>query len=682
MALSTRLMDSFSQRSRFTYANNTLTVMIPNGSRTNLHPRASLPHLKALLTPQVRLTRGGNISQHQPAPPDPEPYDFYLAQLVHYGLDFHFEIEAAQRALEIEIRLGRLRVPASLVKLEKDLKREFEREQMKARESVITPSPKVQNGRSREVAIAIESSEEGGSDSEGGEIKPPAPAKIAKRKQRRKKNVVSSSSEDESMSSSDGESSSTFTNESDEESDTILASQVPEESSSSSDSDSSSSEEEVQNPKQQITVSSFSDENNSDESSAESDSASATASDSDPFLDRKAAKRIKLAKAEDNILPSVPAPAPYVSRQARQPPPSAARIRRIKSHANIPSHSQPAPSATKPALSAPASAPSARTQQPAKKQSFLSPDKRPKWTIPIPVRPSPQRNTPHTPTTPKSVSFSQVRRETPTRVHEGERGVFSQEMGSSGHRRTPSFGEDIGLRGILKKTATDATVAQGVAGTQARLEGEGKSEVGGTRKHKRKRKSKDAADANAGRDLEREIEQEQTQNRRVEVVVIDGAMDLGLDGTVEQAGVGVDTEDEKPYITSDLVNGKPVQSSQRSAISTSGPIGGAARAIDSSGQPGGGGGFVAVNSKQYREQMRGMKLKGGAANPGMSGAGLVNGMAKTKNNQRHSLPGSTRLEKLGLKGGSVAPADNLGIRKKELLGGGSRGSLVRAGQVY
>ena len=129
MALPLRLMDSFSSRDRFIWHNNTFSVMIPKANLSLLHARASPAQLKALLAPEVRRTRAGNVSNIQLEWPSKPPYDFWLAQLVHYGLDFHFDIEAAKRAVEVELRLRRLQVPKALADLERELREEHSRVQ-------------------------------------------------------------------------------------------------------------------------------------------------------------------------------------------------------------------------------------------------------------------------------------------------------------------------------------------------------------------------------------------------------------------------------------------------------------------------------------------------------------------------------------------------------------------------
>ena len=116
-------MESFSQPDRFLWDRGAFTVMIPNGTRTAFHPRASMSELKRLLFRDVRLTRTGNLSKYQPLVPESKSYDFYLAQLVHYGLDFYFDVEDAKNTLERQMRLGILKVPPKLQKLEKELRK-------------------------------------------------------------------------------------------------------------------------------------------------------------------------------------------------------------------------------------------------------------------------------------------------------------------------------------------------------------------------------------------------------------------------------------------------------------------------------------------------------------------------------------------------------------------------------
>ena len=59
-------LTSFSSEDRFSYsAESGFRVAIPRVGYWDYHTRAKISELKARLVPDVKLTRGGNISKHQ-----------------------------------------------------------------------------------------------------------------------------------------------------------------------------------------------------------------------------------------------------------------------------------------------------------------------------------------------------------------------------------------------------------------------------------------------------------------------------------------------------------------------------------------------------------------------------------------------------------------------------------------
>jgi hypothetical protein len=563
MAQAMRLMGSFSQRERFIWRDNTLTVIIPNGTRTAYHPRASQSYLKALLIPQLRLTRAGNVSSHQPTPPPPQTYDFYLAQLIHYGLDFHFEIETAQRALEIEIRLDRLRVPPGLVSLEKELRKAHEREQKKVHEDAVRYAAKQKIGETVDAAISVETYEDESRD----ERKRSARPKSAKRK---RQDVADSSDESESASGFEGDSG--------EESGTIAVAPDNHDS-TSSDGSSSSSEEDVPKVKRSRSVSSEHRSINSqslDEADDEENSR-----DGDPFLDRRDVKRVKLEKSEeqkDSILRSTRETAPFVGR--KQFPPQI-KVRRIASQPQI--NFQPINSAKKETVGNHSASTNSASGKIPPRKPFVNPDRRPSWTIPVRSPSSAQKDTP------KSVTFSQVQRETPTKVPVAEKATFSSAMKtpqSSPRERTVSFSSDHSyttpLRSILKKPATHPDHNHmGSDGRRSEISihvprgPETTSSSSRTRRRKRKSGENPA--------LDRKIQ---------------------LGGVQDSRDMRDDSYSEKPHITSDIVNSKPISMLELNKC-TSNQLSQASPSSyqDKDTAPGSlrsSRGFVAVNSKAWQ----------------------------------------------------------------------------------
>lgn len=560
-------MDSFSQRDRFVWRDNEFQVIIPNGTRTACYPRASPSYLKALLIPQLRLTRGGNISLHQPTPPPPQPYEFYLAQLIHYGLDFHFDIEAAQRALEIQLRLGRLRVPPGLVKLEKDLRREHDREQKKLHEQVVRYSGKQHSGSNIESSIPVNKSEP---ETEDERKQTPAPRRSEKRKKNRvpengpKENAGESSSEERSSTESDPG----------EDSDTIAV--APDSTSSSGASSSSSSpspsparsSQASRKVKRSQSISSS--ESSSDKSSNPSDNGKASGDD-DPFVDRHDVKRIKLEQAEereDSIARSTREAAPFVDLKVNQIPPSQAKVRRIAFNPQI----------STPSRNLGTSTPSTTTTNEPVKKSFFTPDRRPSWTIPVRSPSSAQKDT-----TPKSVTFSQVQRETPTKVPQAEKATFSSVLLKTPPQASPygttlstssnhSLNQTTPLRSILKRSPSN--FEQGFTSTN-----------GGSRAE---------ISVQIPREGDGHVAKRRRRKRRS-----GGLLDGDFGGPRQSLGMTDGPNEEKPFITSDIVDGKPV--SVLSSKNSSSRAGAFRHGYDNSK---GDTNFLPVNSKAYQHNQR------------------------------------------------------------------------------
>jgi hypothetical protein len=646
MAQTMWLMDSFSQRERFIWHNNAFNIIIPNGTRTAYHPRASLSYLKELLIPQIRLTRGGNISQYQPAPPVEQPYDFYLAQLVHYGLDFHFKIEAAQRALEIEIRLERLRVPPGLLKLEKELRREHERLQ---RSTVVQATAFPAQHKRDSNFHATTSVDTPKHKYKDHTIRRTSPLKSEKRKKQKLPKCSPDASDAHPFK---GEVLNGVEADSGEESDTIaVAADIPE-NASSTRSNSSSSDAVKEVKYSDPTSSSSGNDETAERVDVEEDSSS-----DDPFVDRHDFKRIKLEKADehdDSVFRSARDVAPFVTR--KQPPPSQVKVRHIASHPQV---TVPLTSST---IKGSLGNPGARTdtavssKTPVRKP-FVSPDKRPSWTIPVRSPSSVQNETP------KSVTFSQVQRETPTKVLDAEKASFSSVLKiseDSPHRRTPSssstHSQIAPLRSILKKanaSPLQPPAALNSKRTEISVGIPGREVSVASRRRRRKRKS----DADRG-------------------------LGLDLDGAHDAFNVVENTHVEKPFITSDIVNGKPMPQKNITSVQASQPPSHHDAETARSG-----GGFLAINSKIYQQgQQRAKNAGNKATERGQTGKFTSAAELRVEHPSRRNVPVTVRLNQVdtsanrSLKIGASLGKDSLG--KVQHMGSRARGSLVKAGRIY
>ncbi len=650
MAFTMRLMDSFSQPERFIWHEGVFAVIIPNGTRTAYHPRASLSYLRTLLIPQLRLTRAGNISSHQPPPPPARPYDFYLAQLIHYGLDFHFETESAQRALEIQIRLERLHVPPGLMRLERELRREHERKQKRDRQDPMRVATKQQLGSKVDAAIVVDISDVGSKEKPALRT---THRRVVKRK-RAKKEVMHTSDEDEAESFTD-QTSSGATEDSGDESETIALAadrrhNTSSDSSNSSSSSSSSSAEDIPEVKhsESIHPGRYSISN---ESSVDADGED-TSSRDDPFLDKQDSKRIKMEKADekdDSIFRSTREGAPAVVR--RQLPPTEVKIRRIASQPDL--GGQPFHSALENTNGGQSSKTTtfASTSKIAPRKPFVNPDKRPSWTIPVRSPSSSQRDTP------KSVTFSQVQRETPTKVPEAEKTTFSSAIETPQrtlHRRTPSFSSDHShttpRRSILKKGSAPPSqnlIGGGDAKTEISVKIDRDSGASSSRPRKRKRRSE-----------------------------TDRAFYVDFDGARETPDTPEDDADTvKPYITSDLVDGKPISSLGNNART---------RALQASSQdhtlppPKTSAGWMAVNSNSSRRQLR---VNGDRK---QHSAGDLNNNKVAKSKMKQGLKARANLS--GKARNSFGTPNGYGYDQQTAFGlsgaSGSRGGLVRAGAAF
>lgn len=641
-----------------------LTVMIPNGSRTGYHARASLSELKALLTPQLRLTRAGNISTHQPAPPPPQPYDFYLAQLVHYGLDFHFDSESAQRDLEIQISLGRLQVPPSLLELEKELKRAHDWKQNQAYKKAVRNASQQLRSHSVDTAVAVGKSKQ---KPEHEATQSPATPKAAKQSLEKNKAKMDRSDDETSSSGPDDETSSSGPDgDSGDESDTIAVAHDALQDTSSESSTSSSSEGFPS------ALSGSSNMNN--QSSKKTDKKSRR--DDDPFVDRQDSKRVKLDKADEqhnSLLESSREGVPSVVR--KQAPPSQVKIRRIASQPLI--TGQPINSAInqKPDTQAVNTSFAASTSKVLSHQPSVNPHQRPSWNLPVRSPSSAQKDTP------KSVTFSQVQRETPTRVPLAEKATFSSAMKTpqrSQHRRTPSESSDHShmtpLRSILKNAATPPhhQTTGNSREPEINMQHPPYANTSASRSRKRKRRSR-----------------------------VDSSLGMYLDGARDQPDTPDDPYKGKPHIVSDIVNGIPLSSLQNGSgpkLLHTPPHHENSRAVDNNGS-----GWVAANAATYQPQQQQQQQEKkkvalkqdavGRPSPlsemHLAGMLLDESILVQAKTARNGLGGGVRdlgrdgngNRKRGSLVGHGRPGHSIGVGLRG-TSSGSRGGLVRAGGVY
>lgn len=642
MARQMSLMESFSQRERFVW-HDAFTVIIPNGSRTAYHPRASQSQLKALLTPQLRLTRGGNISSHQPGPPSAQPYDFYLAQLIHYGLDFHFGIDKAKRALEIEIILGRLCVPPGLMALEKELRAAHESDQNTSRKE---RAAKQQLRDSVGAAISAGTSED---ESEHEPIRSPAAPMSLERK---KQNVVEYEPSESKSQSTENTTSTESRCQSDDGSDTIAIAQDIGDSTSSRASSSSYSEEDVIDAKRPDSFPPDQSRLN-DESSGKGDGLY-NGKENLNFLDTRNPKRIKLEKLEEQK--------GSVFRSTLGTASSIVPKELIHSHAKvrrIPSQTQtivrPAHSTMKVAVGTTGRTTNvASSGKPLVRKPFISPDKRPPWTIPVSSPSTGQRHTP------KSVAFGPDPEETPTKVPAAEKAVFSSRL--KPQRRIPDRTKFSPSRQHGPTTSRHSTLKKNDARPKRTQAGS----VNGGRHEFSPRQPRDTGPTSPP---PRRLTRQSAAKPR---------LGMNLDGAQDEPDMTDQPDTEKPYITSDVVNGKPstfLKDTPVQEIKASFKYG-SASAISGIGR-------AAVDLYSYHQQQ--VQHRTQAVNHHQ-----VTGMAVKSTQARKVLQPNVvnhyrqlhTPAKTARKSGVSHLNDGFGHEHQMQLGSGSRGSLVRAGQAY
>lgn len=111
------------------------SVLYADPGNNNRHPHASVAELAALLRPEAPnlYSKGYNPTASSPAK-DP-PWHFYSAQLIHYGFPVTKDKNVAKVRLLMAMNQFKLEVPAWIIKLEGELKKEWESENRKMKKS-------------------------------------------------------------------------------------------------------------------------------------------------------------------------------------------------------------------------------------------------------------------------------------------------------------------------------------------------------------------------------------------------------------------------------------------------------------------------------------------------------------------------------------------------------------------
>ncbi|KAF3042083.1 hypothetical protein E8E11_008255 [Didymella keratinophila] len=118
------------QRDKFLYG----SVLYAEAGNNNRHPRASVAELTALLRPEAPQSKEAKTSTASHSSTDP-PWHFWTAQLIHYGLTPTKDKNAAKIRLLSALNGGKLEVPGWIIRLETEVKNEWEAENKKLKKS-------------------------------------------------------------------------------------------------------------------------------------------------------------------------------------------------------------------------------------------------------------------------------------------------------------------------------------------------------------------------------------------------------------------------------------------------------------------------------------------------------------------------------------------------------------------
>lgn len=118
------------------------SVLYADAGNANHHPRASTAELAALLRPEAPSLYGKGCKPDVATPAKDPVWRFYSAQLIHYGLPVTKDKNAAKMRLLTAMNQFKLEVPAWVLKLEGDLKKEWEAANRKLKKGTTTAVPK------------------------------------------------------------------------------------------------------------------------------------------------------------------------------------------------------------------------------------------------------------------------------------------------------------------------------------------------------------------------------------------------------------------------------------------------------------------------------------------------------------------------------------------------------------
>ncbi|KAF2128457.1 hypothetical protein P153DRAFT_367594 [Dothidotthia symphoricarpi CBS 119687] len=112
------------------------SILYADAGNDNHHPRASVTELTALLRPEAPKPNNKKSKAAEPAePPRDPPWHFWTAQLLHYGQTSTKDKNAAKVRLLSSLNGARLEVPGWIVRLEAELKKEWEAENRKLKKT-------------------------------------------------------------------------------------------------------------------------------------------------------------------------------------------------------------------------------------------------------------------------------------------------------------------------------------------------------------------------------------------------------------------------------------------------------------------------------------------------------------------------------------------------------------------
>ncbi|OCK83525.1 hypothetical protein K432DRAFT_178753 [Lepidopterella palustris CBS 459.81] len=115
------------------------SILFADAGNLNHHPRASIAELTSLLRPELSSFKSNEPVKDQVG-------HWYTAQLIHYGLSTSKDKNTAKMRLLKALNDGTLEVPASVVRLEAQLKKDWESENRKLKKAM-------KSGRTEEFPI-------------------------------------------------------------------------------------------------------------------------------------------------------------------------------------------------------------------------------------------------------------------------------------------------------------------------------------------------------------------------------------------------------------------------------------------------------------------------------------------------------------------------------------------------